>query len=159
MRKNYVKPALIGEDFIPEVYCAACEHTSSGAGMYNFVCDAGGGEYGGLYLEDNGVDGFQKNAFCNCGENHTSKSGGSWLAGTRWECSNWISGDTRISSGTSSYHACGASHAAATTDEFPLGYFVGASSGNIVKIRLWTGDGNKHGTENLNQETWTKNIS
>lgn len=157
MRKNYVKPALISEDFIPEVYCAACEHTSSGAGMYNFVCDAGGGEYGGLYLESNGVDGFQKNAFCNCGENHTLEY--YWSDMSIKKCSSWISGDRRISSGTDTYHACGASHAAATTDEFPLGYFVGASSGNIVKIRLWTGDGNKHGTENLNQETWTKNIS
>lgn len=159
MRKNYVKPALISEEFIPQQYCAVCTHSSSGAGMYNFVCNAGGGEYGGLYKEDNGVEGFQSKSFCNCGEGHTSQSGGSYWQGTYWECNNWIKADSRISRSTNSYHACGASHAAPTTDEFPLGYFVGATTGTVLKIRLWTGDGDKHGTTNINQETWTKNIS
>lgn len=140
MRKKYVKPALNSEDFVPQVYCAACEHTSSGAGMYKFVCDAGDGERGDIITDSN--------------KNLTS---GSW----------------------SYYHACDASHEAPTTDVFQYGYFI-HNGGNDeltyneydrtsrqwvtkeydkTRVIIWTGDGDVHATENLNRDTWEKNIS
>ena len=146
MRKNYVKPALISENFIPQVYCAACEHTESGAGMYKFVCDAGkniGGGY--LYKETNSVAGLQKDDFCNCGSNHQSSR----------RCSNWVDGDELLGG----YKACNESHEAPTTDEFPAGYYVPYYSNDVYNVLLWQGDGDRHATENLNRDTWQKNIS
>ena len=73
MRKSYVKPALISEEFMPQVYCAACEHTSSGAGMYKFVCDAGGGVSGDLF-DKNGENltgpGDKYGSYWQHGKNH-----------------------------------------------------------------------------------------
>lgn len=142
MRKNYVKPALISEEFVPQTYVAACEHTSSGAGMYKFVCDAGGGEMGDIITDSN----------------------------------------TNLTPGRSKYyHACEASHEAPTTDVFQYGYFIhnGGNDkltyeenvGSIwnpeyvekeykkTRVIIWTGDNDVHATENLNRDTWEKNIS
>lgn len=128
MRKNYVKPALISEEFVPQTYVAACEHTESGAGWYKFVCDAGSGERGDI-ITDEGIN-LTKNGFLN----------------------NY-------------YHACNEAHEAPTTDEFEYGYFY-KNGGNDrttgyekVRVIIWTGDGDVHATENLNQDTWEKNIS
>lgn len=141
MRKNYVKPALISEEFVPQTYCAVCEHTESGAGMYKFVCDAGGGVRGDIITD-------------------TGKN---------------------LTSGTYYYHACDTSHEAPTTDEFTYGYFI-KNNGNDkltysenvgslfnpeyvtkeyekIPVIIWTGDGDIHATENLNRDTWEKNIS
>ena len=63
MRKNYVKPALISEEFAPQVYCAACEHTSSGVGMYIFTCNAGGGEKGDIFTKEG--ENLTPNSFMN----------------------------------------------------------------------------------------------
>lgn len=145
MRKNYVKPALISEEFVPQTYVAACEHTESGAGMYKFVCDAGGGASGTLYKETNGIEGLQKNGYCNCGSNHRIS----------WNCKQWVNADSELGG----YHACKKAHEAPTTDVFPAGYYVEYGSDTVIPVLLWQGDGDRHATENLNQDTWQKNIS
>ena len=40
-KRNYVKPVLSGEEFIPQNYIAACG--DSGISAYKFTCDAPGG--------------------------------------------------------------------------------------------------------------------
>lgn len=129
-KRKYEKPMLISEAFIPNEYVAACEHSESGAGLYKFVCNAGRGRRGDIFLED--------------GTNLTRNSG--W-----WE--------------TSYYIACNKAHQAPTTDEFKKGYFY-ANEGNDkvegytpIPVIIWTGDGDIHATENLNQDTWEKNVS
>ena len=42
MRKNYVKPALISEEFVPQTYVAACTK-EPGYIIYSFKCNAGAG--------------------------------------------------------------------------------------------------------------------
>ena len=41
---------MICEDFSPNEYVSACGDTEYG--VYKFTCTAGGGEYGGLYIEE-----------------------------------------------------------------------------------------------------------
>ena len=124
-KRKYEKPMLISEAFIPNEYVAACEHSASGAGLYKFVCDAGGGEKGDIYLEN--------------GKNLTQ-------------------GPLRY------YHACNKAHQAPTTDEFEKGYFyanggIDLKIGTSIPVIIWRGDGNIHATENLNRDTWDKNVS
>lgn len=128
-KRKYEKPMLISEAFIPNEYVAACEHSESGAGLYKFVCNAGGGRKGDIFLED--------------GTNLTPNS---W-----WDYSY--------------YHACNKAHQAPTTDEFEKGYFY-ANGGNDetqgyprIPVIIWRGDRDIHATENLNQDTWEKNVS
>lgn len=155
MRKNYVKPALISEEFVPQTYVAACEHTSSGAGMYKFVCDAGKDIGGGnLYKETNNSEGLQIPS-CHCtGTTHDSEYGG--ILGLQRICSTWGDGDDTLLGG---YKACKESHEAPTTDEFPAGYYVPYNTTNVYNVLLWQGDGDRHATSNLNRDTWQKNIS
>lgn len=51
MRKNYVKPALISEEFVPQTYIAACPEIP-GYTIYSFTCNAGKGttHYGSKYV-------------------------------------------------------------------------------------------------------------
>ena len=58
--------------------------------IYKFKCTAGGGERGGVYKETNGQAGLQIGR----------------------------DGDSRISNGETSYHACGETHEASVTDDF-----------------------------------------
>lgn len=128
-KRKYEKPMLISEAFIPNEYVAACEHSASGAGLYKFVCDAGRGKKGDIFLEN--------------GENLTRD----FLWNTRY------------------YHACNKAHQAPTTDEFEKGYFYANGGNDKVEgytptpVIIWRGDGNIHATENLNQDTWEKNVS
>lgn len=41
MRKSYVKPALISEEFIPQIYCGACKN-AEGTTTYSASCDTSG---------------------------------------------------------------------------------------------------------------------
>ena len=125
-KKVYEKPILTTEEFVPNEYVAACEHSESGAGLYKFVCDAGGGRKGDIFLE-----------------NGTNLTEGYWHY----------------------YHACDKAHQAPTTDEFEKGYFYANGGNDRVKgytripVIIWRGDGDIHATENLNQDTWEKNVS
>lgn len=137
MRKSYVKPALISEEFMPQVYCAACEHTSSGAGMYLFECNAGTiGNYYNVYFSDG-------SPYATSDDDHN------------WKDSNEFSG----------YGPCGEKHEAATDSEFLKGYMYmqnrrGQDTGSKIDVIIWTDNRtNVHCTANLDQDTWEKNIS
>ena len=137
MRKNYVKPALISEEFIPQQYCAVCTHTSNGAGMYLFECNAGnkGTDYNVYFANGN--------PYATSDDDH------------KYKYTNSFTG----------YHPCGDKHEASTTDEFLSGYMYkqnknGQDSGSKIDVIIWTeGRTDVHCTTNLDQDKWEKNIS
>lgn len=98
--------------------------------MYKFKCDAGSGVSGDVYLEKNGKEGFQEGGFLGWG--------GDWYL--------------------SSYHACGITHEASTTDDFLDGYYITGSGRNkkVIPVKVWRGpnNDNTHCTENLNMDSW-----
>lgn len=134
MRKNYVKPALISEEFVPQTYCAACEHTSSGAGMYLFECNAGykNNDYNVYYADGSPLatsDNDYRNAkyfgYTPCGEKHEASTSDDFPKGYMYKQDYW-----------------------------------GQDTGSKIEVIIWTeGDTDVHCTTNLNQETWEKNIS
>lgn len=121
MKKEWVRPLTIVDQFVPNEYVAACG--DSGV-TYKFTCDAGGGAYGEVYLETNGKEGLQ-----------TGKGGDSHL---------------------SSYHACGTTHEAESTDDFLPGYYIPWFNDEVKPVIVWRGPkgDNTHCTENLDMSTW-----
>lgn len=57
MKKEWVRPLTIVDQFVPNEYVAACGDTNK---VYKFTCDAGGGTSGTVYLETNGRKGLQQ---------------------------------------------------------------------------------------------------
>lgn len=147
-KKTYSKPVLSAQRFEPQEFVASCEHSESGAGNYLFDCDAGisgGYAHGMIYRESYGSpDTF----------NYTT---------TLWGGVNVR--ETEING----FHACHQKHESPTTDEYTLGWFVpcewngvyhyGYQYDRAFKVIIWQGDGDLHCTENLNRETWEKNVS
>ena len=81
-KRNYVKPILNSETFVPQVYAAACTHTESGVGgKYYFKCDAGNGVYGGLYNQNWDRISSGPNSYHACGETHESPTDGDYIQG------------------------------------------------------------------------------
>lgn len=79
-KKAYSKPMLKSEAFVPQSYVAACG--ASGTDYY-FTCDAGGGQWGKVWLETNGKPGLQtgiggdqylSGSYHACKEKHTASS-------------------------------------------------------------------------------------
>lgn len=56
MKKEYVRPMMMGEKFLPNEYVAACGDQNK---VYKFQCDATGGTLGYVYQETNGKPGLQ----------------------------------------------------------------------------------------------------
>lgn len=57
MKKEWVRPLTIVDQFVPNEYVAACGDKNR---VYKFKCDAGGGTTGAVYLETNGTEGLQQ---------------------------------------------------------------------------------------------------
>ena len=96
--------------------------------VYKFVCDAAGGS--GVYVESNGEPGLQR-------------------LGESWNPDRPL---------TTSYHYCGETHEAKTTDGFLNGYIVVplGSSDTVEEVIIWRGPNgdNVHCTKNLNMDSW-----
>lgn len=123
MKRAYVRPTMVGERFVANEYVAACGDSGT---VYKFICDAGGGESGRVYLETNGMSGFQE------------------------EDSWGIERDRYLSR----YQACGITHYADTSDDFLDGYYV--RDGKVTQVKVWRGEkgDNTHCTENIDMSTW-----
>ena len=96
--------------------------------VYKFKCDAAGGS--GVYVESNDQPGLQR-------------LGESWKP------------DTPLAL---TYHYCGETHEAKTTDDFLYGYIVVpfGSSETVQEVIIWKGPNgdNVHCTTQLNKESW-----
>ena len=86
-KRKYVKPVLSGEEFVPQNYIAACGDSGT---VYKFTCDAGGGQWGSVYLETNDTKGLQKSGsnsdkylsgYHACNKKHEAESTDSFLDG------------------------------------------------------------------------------
>lgn len=130
MKKNYVRPTMIGEKFAANEYVAACGESGV---TYKFQCNATKkldiftGGLGDVYLETNGIEGLQTS-----GQNPDAYLG--------------------------QYYHCEATHIAESTDPFLEGYYdpVGFIDANVKKVIVWRGENNDniHCTTNLDQTTW-----
>ncbi|WP_216697515.1 hypothetical protein [Anaerostipes faecalis] len=79
MKKVYQHPQVIVEEFAPNEYVATCGDTEYG--KYKFVCDAGGGRYGGLYdLNWKQISNYSS-SFHACDKTHESDTDGDYILG------------------------------------------------------------------------------
>lgn len=136
MRKNYVKPAIISEEFVPQTYCAVCEHTESGAGMYKFVCDAGGGVSGDLFDKDGNNltgPGDKYSSYSACGTTHEAATTDEFIEGYFYP--------NKGNDNTNGYT--------------PTPVIIW-----LEPLKGWFGNSyDIHATTNLDRDTWEKNIS
>ena len=136
MKKEYVRPTMIGERFAPNEYVAACGDSGT---TYLFKCDAGDGVSGNVYLETNGVSGLQTT--------------GQWIqtGDLPWQ-GYWQEADKSLGG----YHACGETHEADSKDSFLEGYYVPYGSSKVTSVIVWRGthNDNVHCTTNLDMNSW-----
>lgn len=130
----YVKPTMESEAFVPNTYVAACgDHGAT----YLFTCDAGGGEWGDVFL-NNGTnlteDGWlSTNYFHACMEKHSAPT-----------TDPYEDGYLILNGGN---------------DE--TGHYVGWGWNRHwedyekIPVKIWRGDGSVHATIQLNMDEWT----
>ena len=130
MKKAFAMPKIVVEQFVPNEYVAACGDENE---VYLFECDAGGGAYGNVWQETNGVAGLQLTPLNPSGKPDTNLTEGLLV----------------------SYHACGRTHEAPTGADFYDGYFIPQGSFEGTPVKIWTeGGSNVHATEKINISTW-----
>lgn len=99
MKKEWVRPLTIVDQFVPNEYVAACG--DSGV-TYKFTCDAGGGVSGYVYLETNSKEGLQTgrggdeylSGYHACGTTHEAESTDAFLKGYYVVEGVWFEEDT-----------------------------------------------------------------
>ena len=132
--RDYVKPMMDSEVFASNEYCSTCGDVTS----YLFNCDAGSKtKWQDVYVESNGIDGLQTRS--------------EWIQTGEHPLDGYLQPADTFRTG--SYHACGATHEAPTTDEFLDGYVI---NGRLtIPVKIWTDHGtNTHCTTNINEGTW-----
>ena len=137
MKKDYVRPTMVGERFVANEYVAACGDKGT---EYLFQCNAGGGKKGGVWKETNGISGLQTEGY--------------YDVKTR----KWIYADDMVSTSSHSFHACNITHNASTKDDFFGGYYLkdGDSINKALEVTIWLGadKDNVHCTPGLGTSTW-----
>ena len=131
MKRRYERPSAYIEEFTPNEYVAACGDSGT---VYKFRCDAGGGNFGYVWLEKNGEPGLQEEGRVEgWGKNKKYYPGDQFLSG---------------------YSACGITHEAKSTDNFLDGYYV--TRNKVQNVIVWRGPkgNNTHCTTNLNKDKW-----
>ena len=125
MKKTWEEPRILVQQFMPNEYVAACGDENK---VYNFVCDAGGGEEGKVYEDSN-----------NNGK-------------LDYLVDKPLTGRILLT-----YHACGETHSAPTNDEFIKGFYSPNSNPfKVTKVIIWTEhETNIHCTTNLKMNEWT----
>lgn len=135
-RRVWTRPLTEVQKFEANEYVAACgDHGIT----YLFTCDAGGGDSGTVYVENNGVAGLQTD--------RQWIQTGDWL----WQ-GYWQEADQSLGG----YHACGTTHEANSQDGFLKGYYDPYWSGGVTDVIIWRGphNNNVHCTTNLDQDSW-----
>lgn len=78
MKRNWVKPLAVVQQFVPNEYVAACGDENK---VYKFVCDAGDGRYGGLYDKDWKRISSGSYSYHACGETHDATTQDDFIEG------------------------------------------------------------------------------
>ena len=86
MKRKYERPWMVGEEFSPNEFIAACGDSNT---VYKFKCDAGGGVVGNVYLEMNDQEGLQTGkggdillgGYKACGTTHEAQTTDDFLDG------------------------------------------------------------------------------
>ena len=86
MKRKYERPWMVGEEFSPNEFIAACGDSNT---VYKFKCDAGGGVPGYVYQETNGQEGLQTgrggdkllSLYKACGTTHEAQTTDDFLDG------------------------------------------------------------------------------
>lgn len=86
MKRKYERPWMVGEEFSPNEFIAACGDSNT---VYKFKCDAGGGVVGDVYLETNDQKGLQTgrggdrylSGYKACGTTHEAQTTDDFLDG------------------------------------------------------------------------------
>ena len=135
-RRVWTCPLTEVQKFEANEYVAACGESGV---VYKFQCDAGGGVYGSVYEETNGIPGLQ-----------TGHRGDTELAGY----SNSLFGE-------SGFYACNKTHEAESSNAFVNGYYCAkGDTRNPVSVIVWKEPrggwfpDNIHCTTNLDQDSW-----
>lgn len=130
------RPLTEVQKFEANEYVAACGESGV---VYKFKCDAGGGVYGSVYEETNGIPGLQ-----------TGRGGDTELA----EYSESLFGE-------SGFYACNKEHEAESNNAFVNGYYCAkGNTKNPVNVivwkepRGWWMPDNIHCTTNLDKDSW-----
>lgn len=149
-KKMWVAPQMEGMEFFAGEYCESV--CGEGHVVYNFTCDAGGGESGYVWLETNNwiPEGATGNTL--------QKEHGDWIGGSIFDPIYEYEADKELGG----YHACGITHQASATNEFLHGYYqeyssYGEPENPIIPVIVWRGpDGdNIHCTTQLDMNKWT----
>lgn len=129
--RNWERPMAVVDAFVANEFVSACGNKNK---EYLFECDAGGGDFGKVYLETNGKPGLQT------------------IGGYDHFTYGHYSADRSLGG----YYACGKKHTAKTTDDFKQGYYIKNWTNDIVDVIVWRGESgrNVHCTTNLNMNTW-----
>lgn len=142
-KKEYGKPLMFAEEFIPQEYCAPC---GDGTTMvtYTFWCDAGNGRSFYVWLDKNNIGGDAE---------------GDWEY-DYWSGYTWVGADEYLGS----FHACQATHSVTVPkgtsidDVFPRGLICRNMYGvSPTQVRVWRGDNNDniHCTTKLEESEYT----
>ena len=130
------RPFTEVQKFEANEYVAACGESGV---VYKFKCDAGGGVYGSVYEETNGIPGLQ-----------TGRRGDTELAGYS---NSWF--------GESGFYACNKTHEAESSNAFVNGYYCAkGDTKNPVSVIVWKEPrggwlpDNIHCTTNLDMDSW-----
>lgn len=129
MKKAWTRPLTTVQQFDANEAISACGDSGT---VYKFVCDAGGGRSGAVYLETNGVAGLQQDEdnylsdYHACGTSHNANSADNFKDGYYVPY---------VSTGIFS------------------GYY---DFSNAQKVIVWRGpqNNNTHCTTNLDMSTW-----
>lgn len=151
-KKIWSKPEMNEVAFAADEYVAACGENGV---SYKFNCNAGIEKYGSINVLGQLIG---------------------WV-GQIWQETNELLGfqheDTTIDGKTYSadtnlggYHACDEKHETNAGDEFYDGYYVASNEGysiigrytydydKVHEVKIWTGDGDLHATDELDMSTW-----
>ena len=130
------RPFTEVQKFEANEYVAACGESGV---VYKFKCDAGGGVYGSVYEETNGIPGLQ-----------IGRRGDTELAGYS---DDWL--------GESGFYACNKTHEAESSNAFVNGYYCAkGNTKNPVSVIVWKEPrggwlpDNIHCTTNLDMDSW-----
>lgn len=136
MKKVWVEPEILVQQFVANQYVAACGESGT---MYKFTCDAG-------------LKKRQYNVFLN---------GDDGIAETEDDIAWTTSKQYNPVHYEGYYHPCKTTHEASTDDDFIKGYMYeqsgryGSNSGSRIDVIVWTDNGkNTHCTTNLDMSSW-----